>query len=390
MKSRYRLYLTTGITMSSLLLFYSNCSSSGAQLGSSSSSANSVTSVTPNPQSSSAPTPAAQAGYNLNTFHTGPFTSANVDITDTAGTVVNGVEGPIPTGMQWFFKQPFWEYDSCHTSSCVSLNADGSITLTDTQLNAFYDQPNVPWHGVGFGGGAYFEATLSFNPQTVNTSKGWPSWWAMALEQLANNSSTVPGKGEQWPGMPNGYTHFIETDFFEADACWNTSYSNCSSPLSYGGATHDWGGTYGTWTAVNSGVASTSSSAYTGWEYNYSNDYNSLGIPNNYFITTPTGTNFTQPHRYGYLWVPATSTTLGYAQYYFDGVATGDKITWSQYDCANPPSGPATTATAAKPWIFGILDCQHPSLILATGTGEPLTVYSVDVWQASAKNNLSQ
>ena len=40
------------------------------------------------------------------------------------------------------------------------------------------------------------------------------------------------------------------------------------------------------------------------------------------------------------------------------------------------------------PWTFGILDQQHVVLILGTGPGEPMTIESVNVWQASAANNL--
>ena len=135
----------------------------------------------------------------------------------------------------------------------------------------------------------------------------------------------------------------------------------------YGGATHDWGGTYGT---------KEGKEGEKGWQYNYQND--------NFVIRLPKDIDFTKPHRYGYLWVPATATVRGYAQYYFDGLATTDKVTWSYYNAEKPPPPPA----AAAAWKFGINDSQHAALVLGTGVNQPMTVYCVDVWQASSKANI--
>jgi hypothetical protein len=101
----------------------------------------------------------------------------------------------------------------------------------------------------------------------------------------------------------------------------------------------------------------------------------------------PVGTDFTQPHRYGFLWVPATSYTQRYFQWYFDGLPTSDRVTYNYYNCTNPPSPPSTTA--GWPPLYGVLDCQHPELLMGPGgTSGILRVYSVDVWQASAANNI--
>ncbi|MGY3366181.1 hypothetical protein ACVWZL_003306 [Bradyrhizobium sp. GM2.4] len=59
----------------------------------------------------------------------------------------------------------------------------------------------------------------------------------------------------------------------------------------------------------------------------------------------------------------------------------------------NLPVSTATTCIVAKVEVqdyttFSILDSQHLVLILGTGVGEPMTVKSVRVWQASDAGNM--
>jgi hypothetical protein len=103
----------------------------------------------------------------------------------------------------------------------------------------------------------------------------------------------------------------------------------------------------------------------------------------NFLVQTPLNTDFTQYHSFGFLWVPATTATLGYAQYYFDNEPTSDIVTWAPYTGEAPPPGLA-------PWTFGILDSQHLALLLGNGPNEPMTIRSVNVWQASAAANIKQ
>lgn len=142
----------------------------------------------PAPPAPAAPSAAALAGYTLNTLHTGgalnPFSAATVDVAD------GSAEPAAPYSLQWFFKQPYYELDGCHNASCVAFNADGSVTLTNTAMNgvrivsgqsAFrcgsrggrehllssFDprltRALLVIAGTAFGGGAYFEASVSFN-----------------------------------------------------------------------------------------------------------------------------------------------------------------------------------------------------------------------------------
>ncbi len=91
-------------------------------------------------------------------------------------------------------------------------------------------------------------------------------------------------------------------------------------------------------------------------------------------------TDFTQYHTYGFLWVPASAAGEGYAEFYFDRSPVGKKIVWAKLTNQDGvPDG--------QPWKFGVLDNQHLALILGTVVGKPMTVASVNVWQASDKQN---
>jgi hypothetical protein len=107
------------------------------------------------------------------------------------------------------------------------------------------------------------------------------------------------------------------------------------------------------------------------------------GFPNNF-------QDRTHVHIYGQLWVPATSTTQGYVQQYFDGVPMG-KFTWNQYvsgqttnpgvmdinhmqvNIGNDPrhSGDATAATSTSWWDW-VHVWQLPVAATASGNNAVL------------------
>jgi len=96
----------------------------------------------------------------------------------------------------------------------------------------------------------------------------------------------------------------------------------------------------------------------------------------------PPNTDLRQYHRYGFLWVPASARGPGYAKFYFDRSQMGPTQEWQLLKDQPPPP-------TNQSWAFGIIDRQHLFLILSTGAGQPMTVRSVDVWQASAAGNLT-
>jgi hypothetical protein len=292
------------------------------------------------------PAIAADVGYNTNTYSTN-FNTYNVDVARTGRS-----------GFLWY---PWDLYGYHARTSAFTFNADGSVTLAgDTtgpngQLTSATPARNAAgFVGKAFGGGAYIEAVFKFNPADVARANGngWPSFWSLALEGSALSQN-------QWPGQATGYVHGIEADFFEY-----LLVNRLTMPLAYinyGAGMHDW---YGI----------PNKTCYPGL----------CQAPMPYFMgqkTVSAGTDFTVYHSYGFLWVPATVTTKGYARYYFDGKQVGQDWQWSQY--TNQPPRPNN-----QPWAFGILDQQHLVLIFGTGPGEPMTIVAVNVWQKSDAQNL--
>ncbi len=286
------------------------------------------------------PPQAAAAGYNVNTFNS-TFTAAQIDM---------GVTGN--AGYQWYIFN--WNVNpnaNGITRDGGGLHFGPSIQNTGYQANVstFYGLSNGAWHGTAFGGGGYFEAIINFNASAIKTQNGWPSFWSMALENVAVGRANV--LSAQWIGQAAGYKHYTEVDFFE--------YINNGNTNSYYGTVHDDWGIYNVtcpgWCSVQNG---------------------------NNQIVVPSATNWSANHRVGTLWVPATPTTDGYIANYFDGALT-TKISWKQY--ANQSPSPA-----GAPWEFGVTDKNHLVLFLGTGTGQEFNILSVNVWQTSAANNISQ
>jgi hypothetical protein len=265
--------------------------------------------------------------------------------------------GPSLTlGGSW---QGFDFFGGSLTNDGTTQNGDGSITMAPNPENNFgaqlsnvvIDYSSPPYfRGTAFGGGGYFEAVMSF---VYDTAEGAPAFWANDVESMAGSSAgdlTL----RQWPGQPAGYGDWIEVDMAEFDANLGSNQ--------YGIAMHNW---YGT----GQGTSTLGS-----------------GSP----VTVPGGTDFTQPHKYGFLWVPATSSSQGYAKWFFDDVQIGNTITWNMYD---PTLGPAPIDLGrGGSSAYSILDVRHLGLILGNANGDapPVTVHSVSVWQASTANNITR
>jgi hypothetical protein len=174
-----------------------------------------------------------------------------------------------------------------------------------------------------FGNGGYFEATMSFAPMP-NAAAG--AFWINDKENMVDDQP-----GNSW----------VEIDIAEFDNTNNTTAANAYQ-IQY----HNWIAPVG------------------------SNNQN-LGIPNGVVARVPSGTDWTKPHKYGLLWVPATASANGYLKFYFDGLLMATSATWAQ----NAPA-------------LSVIDNRHLVLILGTG-GLPTTVSAVNVWQASAVGNVT-
>lgn len=296
-------------------------------------------------KTSATPPPVAlKAGYLTNTF-SAPFNLHTVNLSVTP-----------ESGFSWYLWGFFGSYANPRN---VVLNDDDTITLLgDTTGPNGQIATIAPTNkkekfiGNAFGGGAYIEATLRFDPQKVlsSKSKGWPSFWAMSSEHLVQLN-------EQWTGRPKGYLHFIEVDILEYDVVKKGEPFN-----HYGIKLHDWYGEYHK-TCPDMPFCQAS-------------------LPfSKVKVKVPVNTNFDEYHRYGFLWLPATPDKKGMGRFYFDGIQIGEDIAWEMF--VNQRGVPHQQL-----WKFGIIDKHHLVLILGTGPNQQLTVRSVHVWQASDAQNL--
>jgi hypothetical protein len=210
--------------------------------------------------------------------------------------------------------------------------------------------------GRAFGGGAYYEARVKVNMGNIDPSQSWPSFWSNSLEISVNNSL----HNAQWPGQPSGYVDFVENDFMELDLC--NQNPNCGL---YNGAVHNWYGQKG----VTCG-----GTFYCDLNNNFGGGSN---FQNGNGPSVPGGTDWTQFHTFGVLWVAGNVANggNGYIQYYFDNVPNTDKVTWVDGIGTPPPSGFS---------IWSVLDTQHMYVVLGTSastTNYGYTINWVHVWQ---------
>ncbi len=340
------------------------------------------------------PAQAQAVGYNTNTFSSTDFTSGtggNVDLTYAYG-------GPC---LQWFpyHNIPIGPTDA--DMSQVQPQPDGSLLLMgDTtgpggEIATAAPRPDQSGHFVGtaFGGGAYIEARIKFDVKDNYASgSDWPAFWSGSIERYAQwMVGTAPNQvpSDQWVNEPaqgnpaQPYEHFVEADFMEYFGSTNINPSPGTNPTwGYSGHFHDW---YGTRLTTCPG-------------YLFCDGFNNLDTTTQGNLdtkTVPSGTDFSQYHNYGFLWVPATATTKGYTQYYFDGQPIGiTNYNYTWYQWVDGPLGPPNYQGTSAP-MFGVIDQQHLILILGTGLGstttkgEPMTIASVNVWQAGTSKNLT-
>ena len=293
-----------------------------------------------------APPQAIRAGYTKQTYNF-PFNTSTVDTSATTSP-----------GFAWYL----WSFfGGPANKGAIAINGDGTLTVTGgsgglngqigsiTALNPSSYTPGAGqgWHGTAFGGGAYFEAVMKFNPGSVNVANGWPAFWLMSMEHLVGSAAQ-----QQWAGQTAGYNHFLEVDIVEY-------YNQYTSNL------FDWYGVYNV-TCPSTGYCSYNTHGYRN---------PTIAIDNNY-------------HKYGYLWIASTGSRPGSGTYYVDDVpvtTSGGQInpvTWTQFTMQAPPPAPT--------FAYGVGDNQHLVILAGTGTTSPITIQSLKVWQASTARNITQ
>jgi hypothetical protein len=217
------------------------------------------------------PPQAVAAGYDRLTFDE-EFSSTNgIDMNDTG-----------QPGFNFYRRLPFGH--PVEPASRISVSS-GVLTLTSRAANmglVSICKSGSGWTGFTATGGAYFEASISFDPGM--RASGWPSFWTMAAEHLYGGINT----------------NFLEVDFFEYDTI------RFAGTNTYGGAIHSW---------ANSHTQGTNNQA------------------NGHFvIKVPSSTDWKSSfNTFGALWVPGTGIN-----YYFNNTLTTDTNPYSQYPQFQP------------------------------------------------------
>jgi hypothetical protein len=223
-----------------------------------------------------------------------------------------------------FFGNSWTNVGESNSNGSVTLNGTGE-TYGDGLATASVTPQGETLNGIAFGGGGYFQVTMAGN--------GPMSFWMNDAETMNGESN-----GSGTDGLAGGW---MEADIAEFD-----------STGVYGFALHNW-----TSTADGGQGISTLNS----------------GSP-----ASPPGANYSVPNTYGMLWIPATATTQGYVKWYFNGQQVGNTITWNQY----------IPGQAAADNPYAVMDALHMVPILGAGSGSTVTFSDLEVWQASASNDI--
>ena len=322
------------------------------------------------------PGPAAAAGYNTLTY-------SGTVLGNTFNPVTGLPEPNVPKGATLY---PFTFFFTAWLGIGLTQNPDGSITMDgsgqqygnglSTAIVGSSTNPTADnFLGQAFGGGGYFEVTMRGSTHTQF------SFWANDIESLNGGSL---GLGQvHWPGQPAGYGNWFEPDIAEFDV-----------DNFYAWAFHNW---------YNSSASGDDISATFGGPI--------IGTggcghgPQGPF-TPPPGVDYTQNQKYAALWIPATKTTPGSMQYYFNGNPVGNHFQWEYWDPANPPAPPptpgafsggetnpcvgngSTGGTYAPGTGWSGIDTRHLAFTMGSNPGTTMTLSSFSVWQASGANDL--
>lgn len=292
------------------------------------------------PKINSGPIPPAAflAGYKTRTFHIGKFDEHTFD----AGATYR--PGYLIYPFNFFFTRKFRENVINNDGSISARGNNGSLVSA-----ACSNKSCTSFVGTAFGGGAYIEAEVSYDPSRIDLKTGWPAVWMLTIESI------VRSPGFQWAGQPTGFNHSVEVDILE--------HHLGPAVHGYGVAVHDWSGFY---------LKSCPETPY-------------CRFTNGGKVILDQKVSMTDYHRVGMLWKPATDKRLGSVQFYFDREPVGPVTTWRKFD-------PLTVKPSMDraSWAWGVIDRSHMVLILGAGTSTPMRVRSVEVWQASSANNLVQ
>lgn len=297
------------------------------------------------------PEDALAAGYGQKTF----FSTFDKDI---------DLDHRLDGSFNWYLNKWF-HYPATAKADVVPLDG-GGVEISDRLKRSNYsiataaptNREGTEWVGKVFGGGGYFEAELAFDPTKIvsDDSTTFPAWWMLAIEHMASFPSVF------WPGQEEGFRHFSEIDIFE----YNDWHVNPRLDT-YRSSLHDWFGVF----------KKTCSAGFCD-----ATNFNPTRLKD-FVRRPPIGFSFADYHRYGALWRPATSSSLGQMVFYLDGKPIGKSFQWTEFAGQTPPG-------RMVDWAHAIMDRQHFALILGTGGGKSFKTRCVGVWQKDDDHNITR
>lgn len=295
-----------------------------------------------------------------------------------------------PTGSQnaskhWFTQKFFGggnEPANTFTFTPTGMTIASTLSFDTGNYNLATATPaNNPqgWVGNAFGGGAFFEAGISFNVNNVISSNfaGWPSFWSLATEWAAQKGA------DPFPGQASNWHQYVEDDFFEL--------------LNSGDPTHVWG------TGIHHWFGPFGGPCPYGYKINQPNLCDAINLNNagsdynNAFVRQQSGAvvDWSTVRKIQHLWVPGTAanSNKGYVQNWMDnlpaqgGAGSGAfaplaKTGWTDGAYTYPATFPGNAGS--RNFVFSILDQQHLVVILGDGPSTGNHQYKVNfvrVWQ---------
>ncbi len=257
------------------------------------------------------PQPHAPPGFSL-IFDDEFNESATIDVNNTQ-----------KDGYKWYVKGMWFPSTapSMYEVLPAYQGASGVLAIRDAPVamswnfstTLFDDAAPDGYRGTVFlpGKGIYYEARIACADLAHITKNGWTGFWSgtMPIASRPRNGNPPPWsmsvENMPMPGWP-GKWETIENDIMEYNPSWG-------HPQQFDSTVHDW---------------SSSPKGNIG-------SFNSLVYP-------PAGTDYTQWHTFGQLWIPASAENgwHGYRQVYFDGVPQ-QAICWigNQISETSQPSG---------------------------------------------------
>lgn len=241
------------------------------------------------------------------------------------------------------------------TSASVSFAGPGYSTIGVANERAEFSSAcqdpvgTQNWHGTVYGGGGYFEMIGAYNTNTLQglSPSSWPSFWCVDIECNKGVMSGFIDPNCWWNGQglitSSIYAHPVEVDIFEGDA-WSFSSPGHSDWIAdtMREAWGIFGSTCTAYCAITTPIT-------------VRPEYQTIGQQ-----------DYNQFHRYGFLWVPATSTNdkVGGPVIYSSG-GSANHTGWC-FAAANTGFG----GTGATAYVFSNAGTLNGNLNLLTlGSG---------------------